>query len=74
MTGGESLQVHLLACRVWPFSSTVGRRRGRWNLILALGLLLLHSWLGAGHKLIDYHCFSCHHIMTTVGFHFRRAD
>ena len=40
----------------------------------ALRWLLLHSWSGTGHKMINRHCLSCHHVFTSIGFDFKGAN
>ena len=76
--GGPSGRIYRagwgLFYRAWPFPSAAGWRRRRGSLILALESLLLRGWSGIGHKTTDCHWSSCHHVVTLVGFGFRRAD
>ena len=40
----------------------------------ALRWLLLRGWSGTGHKMINHHCLSCHHVFTSIGFDFRGVN
>ena len=64
--------------KMLPFTSLAGgmRRRGRRRerLTTALRRLLLRGLPCAGHKMINCHGLSGHHVFTTVGFNFKGVN